>query len=117
MQGNPKVVANCKRPKCAACEFGKVHSRPNKINTIKKNPMKDQELKNDHLLSVQMVSVDHYILWDPGRLYHRKVKSDTSDMLSEECVFIDHVSGYKSIKHQVAINTTENVKTKLSFER
>ena len=69
VQGNSKAVANCERPKCAACEFWKGHCRPNKVNTIKKNPMKDQELKKDHLLPGQMVSADHYISRAPGRLY------------------------------------------------
>ena len=80
MQGNSKAVTNCKRPKCAVCEFGKVHFLPNKINTIKKNPMKEQELKKDHLLPGQMLSVDHYISRAPGRLYHTKGKSYPSDM-------------------------------------
>ena len=38
-------------------------------------------------------------------------------MFSGGCVFIEHVSGYVSIKHQVAINTTETVKEKPTFER
>ena len=38
-------------------------------------------------------------------------------MLSGGCVFIDHASGYVSIKHQVAINYTETVKEKTTFER
>ena len=117
VQGNSKVVANCERPKCAACEFGKGHSRSNKVNTIKKNPMKEQELKKDHLLTGQMVSTHHYISRAPGRLYHTKGKSDQSDMFSGGCVFIDHASGYVSIKHQVAINSTEAFKAKLTFER
>ena len=56
MQGNSKAVANCESTKCAACEFGKGNRQPNKINTIKKNPMKEQELKKDNLLPGQMVS-------------------------------------------------------------
>ena len=38
-------------------------------------------------------------------------------MFSGGCVFIEHASGYVSIKHQVAINDTETVKAKLIFER
>ena len=63
------------------------------------------------------MSADHYISQDPGRLYHTKWKSDQSDMFSGGCVFIDHASGYVSIKHQVDISATETVKAKLTFER
>ena len=37
-------------------------------------------------------------------------------MFSGGCVFIDHSSGYASIKHQVNINTTETIKAKITFE-
>ena len=60
---------------------------------------------------------DHYILRALGRLYHTKGKSDQSDMFSGGFFFIDHTSGYVIIKHQVAINATETVKEKLTFER
>ena len=74
MQGNYKAVANCESPKCSACEFGKGHCLPNKINKIKKNPMKEQELKKDNLLPGQMMSADTYISRAPGRLYETKGK-------------------------------------------
>ena len=61
MQVNSKAVANCEIPKCAACEFGKGHRRSNKVNTIKKNPMKEQDIKKDHLLPGHMMSADQYI--------------------------------------------------------
>ena len=77
--------------------------------------MKEQDLKKDNLLPGQMVSADNYISRAPGRLYHTKGKSDPYDMFSRCCIFIDHSSGYVSIKHQVAINTTETVKEKLTF--
>ena len=38
-------------------------------------------------------------------------------MYSEGCILIDLVSGYMSNNNQVAINATENVKAKLTFER
>ena len=115
LQVNETSVDNCERPNFDAFEFGKGICLPNKVNTTKKNPMKDQELNKYHLLSGHMVSAYHYISRAPGRLYQKKVKSDISDMFQVGCVFIDHASGYVSIKHQVAINATENVKAKLTF--
>ena len=64
-----------------------------------------------------MVSSDNSILRDTGRIYHTKGKSDSYEMFSGGCVFIDHAIGYVSIKHQVAINATETVKAKLTSER
>ena len=60
---------------------------------------------------------DPYISRAPGRLYHTKGKSYPYEMFSGGCVLIDHASGYVSIKHQVAINSIETVKEKLTFER
>ena len=60
---------------------------------------------------------DTYISRAPGRLYHTKGKSDQSDMFSGGCVFINQASGYVSIKQEVAINATETVKAKLTFDR
>ena len=78
--------------------------------------MREYEIKKDHLLLGQMVSEDHYISRAPDRLYHKKKKSDSSDMFSRGCAFIDHTSGYVRIKHQVAIKGTKNIKAKLTFE-
>ena len=72
VQGNSKAVANCETPKFSFCDFGKGHRRPNKVNTIYNNPMKEQDLKKDHLLPGKMVSVEHNISRAPGRLYHTK---------------------------------------------
>ena len=117
LQGDSKAVANYERPKCAACEFRKGHRQSNTVNTIKNNPMKEKGTKKDNLLTGQKVSTDHYISWDLGRIYHTKGNSDPSEMFSEECDFIDHVSGYVRIKHQVSIKATETVKARPNFER
>ena len=74
VQGNSKASANCERTKCAACEFVKGYRRPNKVNTTKNNLTKYQDLKKEHLMPGQMVSVDHYISRAPGMLNHTKRK-------------------------------------------
>ena len=75
-------MANCERPKCAAFEFGKCHFQSNKVNTIKKNLMKDQELSKDHLRTGNMVYEDQYISLASSRLYQTKGKSYPYDMFS-----------------------------------
>ena len=50
--------------------------------------MKEQELKKDHLIPGQMVYSDHYILRDPGRLYHTKGEVDPSNMFSGGCFLL-----------------------------
>ena len=87
VQGNSKAVANCEMSKCDVCEFGKGHSRSNKVNTIKKNPIKYRDLKKYHLLPEHMVSSDHYISWYPCRIYHTKGKSDPCEMFSGDFFF------------------------------
>ena len=79
--------------------------------------MKKQELNKYHLLPGKMVSADNYISRAPGRLYHTKVKSDQYEIFSGRCVFIDHISGYVSIKHLSTIDATETAKVKITFER
>ena len=111
------TVANCERPRCAACDFGKFRHQLDTVKTIKKNNMKDKYLKKDHLQPGNMMSAVHHISQVPGTLYHTTYKSDPYEMFSGGCVFIDHASGHMSIKHQVAINATETIKAKITLER
>ena len=96
--------------KCAAHDFGNCCFRPNKLSAINKNPMQEKYLQNYHLLPVHIFSEDHYIWWDPGRIYHNRVKSDPYEIFLGGCIFFDHVSGFMSIKYQLNINSTETSK-------
>ena len=81
----------------AECHFGMGHSKANKINTIKNNPMKYQYPNNYHILIGQMASTDNHILVVKDRIYHTKDKSYLSKMFSGACVFVDNTSGFMSI--------------------
>ena len=47
---------------------------------------KEQELNKDHILPGHMVSVDHYILRDQGRLYHTKKGNHINLIFNQEDV-------------------------------
>ena len=117
VQGNPKALVHCESPKFSSCEFGKGHCRSNKVNTIKKDTIKEQDINNDYLcLDIWCLHITIYLGLQVGSTT-QKGKSDRSDIFSGGCVFIYHASGYMSIKHQVAIKASETVKAKLTFER
>ena len=81
LQENPRQWSTVKVTSALPVSLERVVVDPIKENTTKKNPMKEQYLKKDNLLPVQIVSPYQYILRVPGRLYHKKGKSDPSDML------------------------------------
>ena len=64
--------------KCPTCDFGKGHHQLDKLKTIKKNPMKDQDINNNNIIPGQMMSADHYILRATGRIYNTKKNADPS---------------------------------------
>ena len=113
---NSKAVATCEIPKFAACKFGKGHYRPDKMNTTKNNPMKEKELKRDHIITGKMVSEDQYISKALDRLYHKRGKPAPYDMFSGIFIFIDYSSGCTRIKNQVDITATKTVKAKINSE-
>ena len=56
---------------------------------IKNNTMRGGYFKKGNLLPVHMVSADHYILWDPDRLYSKKGESSPSEKFSDGCFSVN----------------------------
>ena len=79
--------------------------------------MKEKELKKYHLMPRNVLSVDHYIFWSPGRIYHTRFKSFLLEIFSGGCVFVDHTSGYISINNQVAKNYSAYSGVKMTLQR
>ena len=69
VQVSPKEVVNCKRMNFFVYGFENENSQPKNIKTIKKNPVKEKDIKKGHNIPGQVVSADHYILRDSGRIY------------------------------------------------
>ena len=63
-----------------------------------------------------MVDADNYISRYPGSIYHTSFKSYIYKMFSYGCGFVDHFSGFMSIKYQLSVNANETIKDKITFE-
>ena len=114
---NPKMVANCDKVLCSACQFGKASRRPAGTSKQIKDPLKEMELKKNDLTPGQRVSVDHFQSALPGRLYSSKGGTDRKDMYHGGSIFADHASGYIQVRHQVSLSAEDSIKAKLSYEQ
>jgi len=111
------AVANCKHVMCSSCEYGKACRRPTKVNTTSEIKEKRMELKKGDIFPGQRISVDHYQSAVPGRPYSSRGSTDTKNMYHGGAIFVDHASGYLSVKHQVSLSAADTIKAKLKFER
>ena len=59
-----------------------VHHQTDKISTIEKSPIKEQDINKDNILPGMVMSEDHLISWVPDRLYHKMINSSLSQMFS-----------------------------------
>ena len=75
------------------------------------------ELKKNHLVPGQRVSVDHVQLALPVRLYNSKGRTDAKDMFHGGCIFVDNLSWYIQVWHQVTFSADETARAKLLYER
>ena len=80
-------------------------------------PVKDTELKKYNFDPVQRVLSDYYEPKLSGRLYHSIGIMDTKEMYSGGCIFSDHTIGHFYVVHNVSLNTMENFRTNITFER
>ena len=74
-------------------------------------------LKSDDLLPGQRVSIDHYVLSLPGRLYESRGGTPIKDMYHGGAIFVDHASGYIGVRHKVSLGAADTIQAKLSFEQ
>ena len=97
--------------KCDICEFAKAHRTPTKGTISKINPKSDGALKDKHLRAGSGVSVDHYESRLKGRSYTSFGKA-TSEQHVGGCIFVDHMSSYIHVEHQLGFSSSETIRAK-----
>ena len=116
VKGNPKLVSNCKIPKCLACCLAKACCRPTKATKIKLVEEKQGSLKKNVLFPGQVVASDHYMSSVPGRLYSSRGSTPSERMYHGGTIFVDNATGLIDIEHQVSLSANDTIKAKLKFE-
>ena len=112
-----KAAARCDCPKCATCEFAKGHRRPTKGNKQSTNPHTDGSLRSEAMRAGQAISVDHFESRLLGRTLTSYGKSAADHQYKGGCAFVDHMSSYLHIEHQLGFSSSETIRAKQNFEK
>ena len=106
----PKRLLTCKKPFCAACQYGKMTRRPWRVKGDNKNATKMATRPG------QIVSVDQLESNSPGLIAQQKGKL-TQQRYKYATVFVDQYSGYTFVYLQWRLTSKETIQAKHAFER
>jgi Integrase core domain. len=109
-------VSRAELPKCEICEYAKAHVQSTAGNRQTPNPATDGALKDGQLRPGNKVSADHFESGLKGRTYSSYGKT-TSDQYVGGCIFVDHMSGYVHVEHQLGFSSSETIWAKQNFEQ
>mmetsp|Transcript_15021 Transcript_15021/g.28265 ORF Transcript_15021/g.28265 Transcript_15021/m.28265 type:complete len:2300 (+) Transcript_15021:159-7058(+) len=116
-QGSKYTAASrTELPKCATCLYAKAHLKSTAGNKSTTNPSTDGALKDGCLHPGRKVSADHFESRLKGRTYSSFGKT-TSDQYVGGCIFVDHMSGYIHVEHQLGFSSSETIRAKQNFEQ
>ena len=120
-----KAAANVdfsKRPLiCGSCAFGKAKRRAKKTKTSgglhpPKPPEPEKLLSKEALIPGQKVSMDHFIVSTPGRLFTSRGRESLDRMFKGGVIFVDHASGFVYVVPVVNFTAGEALRAKREFE-
>ena len=106
----PKRLLSCKKPFCAACQYGKMTKRPWRVKGEDKKATKTATKPG------QIVSVDQLESNTPGLIAQLKGNL-TQQRYKYATVFVDQYSGYTFVYLQRRLTSAETVMAKHAFER
>ena len=121
---SPKIKAAAhldldKHPlKCGSCEFGKAKRKPSKRHKYdKETPEPIKQLSKEVLIPGQKVSMDHFIVSTPGRLFSSRGSDPFDRAYKGGVIFVDHATGFVFVELVVNFTAGEALRAKREFER
>ena len=109
-----KAASKCTAPLCASCEYGKAKRRATRAKTSKVTS--EKLLSKEALIPGQKVSMDHFIVSSPGRLFTSRGNEQMDKRFKGGVIFVDHASGYIFVSPVVNFTAGEAIRAKREFE-
>ena len=106
--------------KCASCAYSKAKrraSRPKTQRTDHEAVKPEKLLSKETLYPGQKVSMDHFVVSTPGRLFSSRGSEPVDRMYKGGVIFKDHASGHVYVEPVVNFTAGEAVRAKKAYER
>ena len=119
--GTDKYLASSKiifeeRPQCDVCHYAKARRNTVHGKLTQSDPASEGDLKKNHLRPGASVSADHFESRIKGRTltsFGRRM----SEQYVGGCVFVDHMSSYIQVVHQLGFSSSETIRAKQTYEQ
>ena len=105
---------------CGSCAFSKAKRKSHRKKTDKESPTVHQPekvLSKEVLIPGQRVSMDHFIVSTPGRLFSSRGSEPTHCMHRGGVIFKDHASSFVFVEPVVNFTAGEAIRAKRAFEK
>ena len=105
---------------CASCAFAKAKRKSHRPKTDKTGTVpkpKEKILSKEVLIPGQKVSMDHFIVSTPGRLFSSRGSEPADKLYKGGVIFKDHATGHVFVEPVVNFTAGEAIRAKRSYER
>ena len=103
------------RPLCEICRYAKARRKAAHGKIIKIDKVFEGDLKHNHFHPGDTVATDH----SESRIKKRTLSSFGRITLKQYvggCLFVDHMSSYIHVEHQLGFSSSENIRAKQAYE-
>ena len=100
---------------CGICQYVKAMRKATHRKTTKIDKDAEGDLKSNHLRPGDAVSTDHFESRIKGRTLSSFGRS-TSQQYVGGCLFVDHMSSYIHVEHQLSFSSSETIRAKQAYE-
>ena len=103
-------------PLCETCQYAKGRRKSTKGSVTSNKESTDGAIHDGHLRAGNLVSVDHFESRLKGRTYE-SYGAASADKYIGGWIFVDSMSSFLYVEHQLGFSSPETIRSKQTFER